>query len=163
MNKKILLAVDGSENSIRAVDYTAQVVGCAEGFTITLLHIEHLPDRDLFKNDEEWRNKCEEYVAELKSFLEDAKDILEARNIPSDNITTTYITSCKSPFADRVSTKCSMGTSIAQEILQTLREKDYDTVVIGRRGVTKAEEFLFGSVSSKIVHHAKECAVWVVA
>ena len=31
------------------------------------------------------------------------------------------------------------------------------------RGVSKAEEFLFGSVSNKIIHHAKDCTVWVVA
>ena len=31
------------------------------------------------------------------------------------------------------------------------------------RGLSRKEEFLFGSVSSKIVGHARNCAVWVVA
>jgi nucleotide-binding universal stress UspA family protein len=34
---------------------------------------------------------------------------------------------------------------------------------VGRKGRTRTEEFLFGSVSSKIVHHAQECTVWVVS
>jgi Universal stress protein family. len=42
-------------------------------------------------------------------------------------------------------------------------EGGFGTVVIGRRGVSKAEEFLFGSVSTKVMHLAKDCAVWVVA
>lgn len=61
-------------------------------------------------------------------------------------------------------TSCySYGTSIAQEILAVLKEERFGTVVVGRRGVSKAEEFLFGSVSNKIIHHAKDCTVWVVA
>jgi nucleotide-binding universal stress UspA family protein len=35
-------------------------------------------------------------------------------------------------------------------------------VVVGRRGLTHNEEFLFGSTSSKILHHATHCAVMVV-
>jgi nucleotide-binding universal stress UspA family protein len=34
--------------------------------------------------------------------------------------------------------------------------------VVGRRGVSKRQEFLFGSVSSKVVRDAKNCAVWVI-
>ncbi|MCX5876459.1 MAG: universal stress protein [Deltaproteobacteria bacterium] len=33
---------------------------------------------------------------------------------------------------------------------------------MGRRGITHSEEFVFGSTSSKILHHAKYCAVMVV-
>jgi nucleotide-binding universal stress UspA family protein len=35
-------------------------------------------------------------------------------------------------------------------------------VVVGRHHKSKAEEFLFGSTSSKLIHEAKKCAVWVV-
>jgi len=36
------------------------------------------------------------------------------------------------------------------------------TIVLGRQGLSRSEEFLFGSVSSKIVNHARDCTVWVV-
>ncbi|MCU0614320.1 MAG: universal stress protein [Desulfobacterales bacterium] len=34
--------------------------------------------------------------------------------------------------------------------------------MVGRKGVSRSEAFLFGSVSSKIVNHAENCTVWVV-
>jgi nucleotide-binding universal stress UspA family protein len=38
----------------------------------------------------------------------------------------------------------------------------YCTIVVGRQGLSRSEEFLFGSISSKIVTHARNCTVWVV-
>jgi nucleotide-binding universal stress UspA family protein len=38
----------------------------------------------------------------------------------------------------------------------------YRTIVVGRQGLSRSEEFLFGSISSKIVSHARNCTVWVV-
>jgi hypothetical protein len=39
---------------------------------------------------------------------------------------------------------------------------DYDTVIVGRRGVPGTKAFFSESVSSKIFHYARNCAVWVV-
>jgi nucleotide-binding universal stress UspA family protein len=50
----------------------------------------------------------------------------------------------------------------ARDILEEIRRGGYGTVVIGRRGLTRAKQFLFGSVSQKVVQNARECAVWVV-
>jgi nucleotide-binding universal stress UspA family protein len=36
------------------------------------------------------------------------------------------------------------------------------TIVVGRQGISRSEAFLFGSVSSKIVNHVRDCTVWVV-
>jgi nucleotide-binding universal stress UspA family protein len=52
--------------------------------------------------------------------------------------------------------------SLAECILQE-QPDDYGTLVVGRKGRTRTEEFLFGSVSSKIVDHAKESTVWVIS
>ncbi|MDP3427335.1 MAG: universal stress protein, partial [Humidesulfovibrio sp.] len=57
---------------------------------------------------------------------------------------------------------CSAEPSIAQTILDVQQEGGFGTLVVGRRGLTNSEVFLFGSVSSKLVHNAKNCAVWVV-
>jgi nucleotide-binding universal stress UspA family protein len=38
----------------------------------------------------------------------------------------------------------------------------YDTIVVGRMGMSRSEEFLFGSISSKIVTHGRNCTVWIV-
>jgi nucleotide-binding universal stress UspA family protein len=36
------------------------------------------------------------------------------------------------------------------------------TILIGRKGPTRREAFLFGSISSKMVHHAENGSVWEV-
>ena len=57
---------------------------------------------------------------------------------------------------------CSMPVSVTDLILKEVREGGYSTGVVGRRGVRKREEFLFGSGSSKVVREAHRCTVWVV-
>ena len=37
-----------------------------------------------------------------------------------------------------------------------------ETIVVGRKGVSRKEELLFGSVSNRIIHQAEDCTVWVV-
>ena len=81
--------------------------------------------------------------------------------VPAAAVTIRFVGSCRSPL--RESQECSINASIALEILQQAGKGGFGTVVIGRRGVSKQEEFLFGSVSSKIINAAKGLAVWVVA
>ncbi|HMK49992.1 MAG TPA: universal stress protein [Thermodesulfovibrionales bacterium] len=52
--------------------------------------------------------------------------------------------------------------SIAECFLGHLNDLNSSTVVVGGRGITRKEEFLFGSTSSKILHEAKDCSVWVI-
>ena len=51
---------------------------------------------------------------------------------------------------------------VAACILAERDETEYGTLVVGRQGLSRSEEFLFGSISSKIVSHARNCTVWVV-
>ena len=52
--------------------------------------------------------------------------------------------------------------SLAECILAEREKTQCSTIVLGRQGISRSEEFLFGSVSSKIVNHARDCTVWVV-
>jgi len=51
---------------------------------------------------------------------------------------------------------------IAQDIMKEARDGGYDTIVMGRRGLSGIKEFLMGSVSNKVVHAADGMAVIVV-
>ncbi len=161
--KKVLIAVDGSENSMRAVMYAGEVIRNTPGFTIQLLHIEKLPDRDLFADDASWQTECEKYRESIKSFLVDCRDALEAKGVPSERITENNVTSCTSPAAVADPRTCSMGGNLSMRILDVVHDGGFGTVVLGRRGISKAEAFLFGSVSNKIIHYVKNCTVWVVS
>ncbi|MGE4535750.1 MAG: universal stress protein [Desulfovibrio sp.] len=158
---KILIAFDGSDNSLRAVSYTAAMIGGGQKRLVTVAAIERPPDRDLFPDDPSWKAECARRVDAMRASLLDAKAMLVAVGIPDDWVETRFVESCRSPL--RESMECSIGTSIALEILRLAEEGGFGTVVVGRRGVSKQEEFLFGSVSTKIIHAAKGLAVWVVA
>ncbi len=160
--KKILLAVDASENAMRAVEYVGAIVGGGSGFEVQLLCIERLPHRDLFPDEDEWKTACEMTRSEMKAFFDRPgtgwlKWMFPIRLFLSNTCRAVF-----SPFQNGVR-QCSRGTSIALEIMDALKAGGFGTVVIGRRGVSKAEEFLFGSVSNKIIHSAKDCTVWVVS
>jgi len=51
---------------------------------------------------------------------------------------------------------------IARDVLKEAQAGKYDTLVIGRRGLSAVREFLFGSVSSKVIQLAKKVSVIVV-
>jgi nucleotide-binding universal stress UspA family protein len=166
--RKILIAVDASENALRAVEYTGEMVGRMagngpqDGFRVTLLYVERLPDRDLYPDDATWKAKCVEHRDTVRRYMELAEAALVERGVPAGWINSQYLSSCRSPLRTG-DQQCSLGTSIAQEIINVIGRGGYGTAVVGRRGVSKAEEFLFGSVSNKIIHTAKDCTIWVVA
>lgn len=157
---KMLVAFDGSENSFNAVEYVGNIGRNCSGAEIVLLYVERLPDKDLFPNDEVWEKQCAENEQTMMAKLTEAEQRLIAMGVNSDDVKTEYFASCKSPFHE--TDICSTGRSIGMDILRIREEGDYGTIVIGRRGVSKAEEFLFGSVSTKVVQSAVGCTVWVV-
>ncbi len=146
--KKILVAVDASENARRAVSYTGEIVGGGKGFRITLLYIARPPERLHFKEGDYLKTDFQHEKKRAREFISEAKGLLESKGIdPAD-------------IEERIEEAKTL--SVAQDILGIQQDEGFGTVVVGRRGVTKAEEFLFGSVSNKIVHYAKNCSVWVV-
>jgi nucleotide-binding universal stress UspA family protein len=52
---------------------------------------------------------------------------------------------------------------MAECIFPERENREYDTIVVGRQGLSRKEEFLFGSISNKIVNHARDCTVWIIA
>lgn len=76
-----------------------------------------------------------------------ARDLLAARGFEAAAVTERQVVRREGP---------------ARDILEEIGRGGYGTVVIGRRGLTRARQFLFGSVSHKVVQNARECAVWVV-
>jgi nucleotide-binding universal stress UspA family protein len=159
--KNVLIAVDGSENSLRAVRYAAAILGGGKGYAVRLVHIERLPERDMFPDESAWAGQCREHSQAMREFLEEAGRVLEAGGLSGEAVCSQYIDSCA--VRPEGAEDCSHGRNIALEILSIAEREGCGTLVIGRRGVSKAEEFLFGSVSNKLIHHAKDRTVWVVS
>lgn len=147
-NKKILLAVDESENARRAVSYVGQLLGGIGGFQVDLLHVLPEPDEDFFQAEEEREEWLERRKKKVEETLEGYRKILIESGFDAENVSTrSTVRYCP---------------SLAKCILEERDETGYGTIVVGRQGLSRSEEFLFGSVSSKIVNHARNCTVWVV-
>ncbi len=130
---KILIAMDGSENATMGAAYAGDILANRKEVHVTLLHIQ---------TDESVKNE-----KAIREMMDIAQSILLKAGIPEEAITI------------RIRKK---NLGIARDILNEVTEGGYGTVVVGRRGLSKAEQFLFGSVSNKIVQNTRDCAVWVV-
>jgi nucleotide-binding universal stress UspA family protein len=49
----------------------------------------------------------------------------------------------------------------ASNIVGYAEKGDFDTLIIGRRGLGRFKEMVLGSISNKVLHHAK-CSVMIV-
>ncbi len=146
--KKILLAVDASENARRAAEYVGEIIGGAKDFEVTLLYVIRHAEKDIFPDEETWMAKKEEEKKEAEKVLDNVYELLIHKGLDKEIIERKILS--------------ITGFSIAQAILDFQKQGGFGTIVVGRRGMSKAEEFLFGSISNKIVHYAKGCAVWVI-
>ena len=147
-NKNILIAVDDSENSARAVQYVGQILEGNQGYKIALLHIIPEPEEDYFPNRRDQQRWLAGYREKMTTLLDQYRDILMEHGFSADEVT--------------VQIKLRGCPSMAECILSERKSLGYDTIVVGRQGLSRSEEFLFGSISSKIVTHGGSCTVWVV-
>jgi nucleotide-binding universal stress UspA family protein len=146
--KNILIAVDESENARRAVSYVAEILGGVEGFEVTILHVIPLPEEDFFLTASEKEKWLSQYRVKIDALLEGYRQILIGAGFRPNDV------SVRSPTR--------YCPSMAECILAERDEREYGTIVVGRQGLSRTEEFIFGSISSKIVTHARNCTVWVV-
>ena len=147
-NKDILIAVDGSENAKRAVLYVRDLLGGLPGFHITIVTIIPQPPDDYFTSENERTAWIENHQAAARRILEEYHQILIQSGFRDEDITSHMV--------------MKEYTSLAECILDEQKRLSCGTVVIGRRGISRKEEFIFGSTSNKILHTSKDCSIWVI-
>ncbi|MBU0988245.1 MAG: universal stress protein [Proteobacteria bacterium] len=147
-DNKVLMALDSSENAMQAVNFVADTLGGFD-FKITLFHaIRGSQDfstgiANLFLPKE----SSEEAEKTISDAFEQAKQRLIDKGFKPEQITTKIV---------------SGVSSRAGAVVEEARAGDYRTIVIGRRGLTKVQEFFMGRVSKKIIQTIRNRAVWVV-
>ena len=106
------------------------------------------PEEDYFPTSAQKEEWLTQYKQKVDAMLEDYRQLLIQKGFdPKDVAVRSTVRYCP---------------SMAECILSERDETLYSTIVVGRQGLSRSEEFLFGSVSSKIVTHARNCTVWVV-
>jgi nucleotide-binding universal stress UspA family protein len=155
---KILLPVDGSEDSQRAV----QFIGCIGTFLgkglsgVTILrvltggylsrHMANIDFRaaDIVKDSSVFKRVREEHVQQnIRPLLSGTEKSLRDAGVvaPVEQLVT--------------------DGDAANEILRVANEGNFSTIVMARRGVSKTSGFL-GSVTSKVMHAASRQTVYIV-
>jgi nucleotide-binding universal stress UspA family protein len=54
------------------------------------------------------------------------------------------------------------GGNAAPKIIQYSEKENFDTIIMGHRGMTGFKEMLLGSVSNKVLNQTKKCTVVIV-
>lgn len=152
LTKMIIVAVDGSEDALRPLDYLGLIYGAKENVEVQLLYVvPSLPP--ILIADQNRQTKMRVLDMERKSLemaeriVTEAKDILLKKGFPEENIKGVY-------------RKKQIG--IARDICNFAGDKDADALIVTRRGRSRLDAFLSGEVSSKILDYCLTCPVWVV-
>jgi len=146
--KRIIVAIDESVRSLNAVDYVGGIAGHFGDVSLCLLHIYPEPPPDYYRSGGTLNAYQEEQEKQAEAMLAQATEMLHRHGIP----------------AKAIRSKCLMAyqKSISSAILELQEKEGYGTIVVGKRGISKAEEFLFGSISNALIHNGKDIAVWVI-
>jgi nucleotide-binding universal stress UspA family protein len=147
-NKNILIAVDESENASRAVSYVGRLLAGIGGFKILILHVIRQPDEDFFPTAAEKDQWLSQQKLKVDAMLKNYRKGLIERVLRRRMYRFVPRSATVLPWRN---VSWQNGTN-----------RNVSTIVVGRQGLSRSEEFLFGSVSSKIVNHARNCTVWVV-
>lgn len=148
MLKKILLAIDGSEQGMKAADYAIRLAQI-QGGEVEIIYV--VPESDRILTDDAYLDP----VLGLRLKEQAAKALKEAGE--------KILAQGKAKFQDTGvshTTKLMIGDP-AEEILQEAEKQNVDVIVMGSRGLSGLTRFVLGSVSNKVVSHAK-CSVFIV-
>ena len=148
---KILMPIDGSEHSLRAINHLIYIVSDHSDISLTFLHVQpklkdfckidfETKEADAFENLIITGNKnC------VDNFYALALKKLKEFGITKDRIEIKTVTSF-----------LSIGCPIVDEV----KTRNFDTVVMGRSGINNS--FFTGSVTNYVLNNISNAAIWIV-
>jgi nucleotide-binding universal stress UspA family protein len=150
ISMNFIVAVDGSDNSLRVVDYVIQMVGAHPGFRLTLFHVlPHLRHyySIAFAVNNPWLHEIlqQETKPLMEDFYRKAHERFKAAGLKTKQ------------FEIKTS---SESYDISTGILGEVRTGRYGTVVVGRRG--ESEAFFTGRIAMRLVQKITDQTLWVV-
>jgi len=141
----ILVALNDSASSTAVVDYLVHLAIKPDQIRITLIHVLIKPAA----GDELMGKKfMEEQPRRIQTFLNQTKIKLEQSGFLSENIDLKIVS--------------ESHTTVADGIIDQFHKEDYDLVVIGRKKMSKAQEFVLGDPSIRLVRALEGTAILVV-
>jgi nucleotide-binding universal stress UspA family protein len=154
MEKKLLIAVDASVYSSNTLHY---LEGLFAGLADIRIHLLSVIPCNPSQVTREWLDELElmsslskeeqKRYAAAKRYLKQAVERLGRNGISPEQVSTEVKVSTASP---------------ANEVLNAARKGMFDALIIGRRGVSKLEELIMGSVSCTVFEKCHDVPIWIV-
>ena len=154
---KVLIPVDRSEHSMRAVHFAGLLLSnCESLFEVTLFHVitskylidflksVHLKEKDL--KDYEFLKKCKE-----KHIKESIEPLLNEYENTLKN----------AGFKETIKQKAEEGDP-GSKIIEFAKEENFPTIIMARRGMSELKCILLGSVSTKVAYALKNQNIYIV-
>lgn len=136
--KKILLAVDGSDHSMKATRYAIALAELCRAEVILLHSSRRIPD---YIGEPYYQRMLDRMLAETDKLLRRFRDALRDAGVD---------------FTERI-----LEDDPAEDICTAAQVEDCDMIVMGARGVSDIQGVLMGSVSHKVLQKAP-CPVLTV-
>lgn len=147
MHTSVLVPLNDSVSSKALLDFIIEKSPFAnDSIEITLLHVFRKPT-----SGEELMGKkfMEEQPERFRNLLEDAKNrLVEESGVTPENI---HIQLLTEPYP-----------SVTEGIIDYFNKGHFDIVMIGRKQMSKSEEFVLGDISVKLVRSLDNTSVLVV-
>ena len=152
MFQKILVPIDGSEHSVKALEEASQIAKMFSG-KITLITVYSvqpiiMPEPSTsgytgtpILTGAEVSRIIEAARESGNKILQDAEQRISATGVQVE--------------------KMLVEGHTVQEIVRAANEGNFDLIVIGARGISHIREMFLGSVTDGVIHHAR-CAVLVI-
>ena len=157
----LLIAVDDSEATARALTYVASIAGGHRNVRLHLLHVALIPPEFLEfggSEDPQVEEKCEGELAKARlGYVEDlaqavfaqAQASLDQAGIPTEAVETHVLTTID-------------GEDLIQNLLEAARTNACDTIVVGRQSHSWPRERVQHHVADELVRQSEGFTVWVV-
>jgi nucleotide-binding universal stress UspA family protein len=134
-SKNVLLAVDNSENAMRAVEHAGFMLAGTD-VNVTVFHAK----RDLR------RFVPKEVLQEIPG-VQKSREILSRTGLAENQISVKLVDGSR---------------SAARDILEEAEENAIGTVILGRKGFSAVKDYAFGSITKKVLDRASDMAVCIV-
>ena len=161
----LLLVIDESPASRRAVAYVGRMVGRRRGVRLCLAHLlPRLPPRLLeFRGAE---NPGEETRLDARLKTRQRRWIATAKNTAQRTLAAAKSTLCKAGVPARaLGVRLSEAVDqhrVSDRILELARASHCDTVVVGRASVSWFRALLSGDLSEELIRRGQGFTIWVV-
>jgi len=142
LRHSILIVLKDSVSSREALEYISLLPLCKEDVEITLLHIFR---KTSMSEELMGENFTEEETQKWQSQLENAKKILVSHGLLAEKIKTKLVSDAYPTVADG--------------IIDQLKKGNFGTLVLGHKKKSRAEEFVKGDISMKLLRNLEGVAI----